>query len=64
MFKVITDTLVPFVKKKKHGLLCHRLAILEEKVTLEIIEIFNNHAKVKNSTCHFWVTPKVSFIFS
>lgn len=63
MFKVVTDTLVPLVKKK-HGLLCHRLAILEEKVTLEIIELFNNHAKVKNSTCHFWVTPKVSFIFS
>lgn len=64
MFKVIIDMLFPFVGKKKSDPFCHRLAILGEKVTLGVIKTLNNRAKAKNSTCHFWVTPRVCFMFS
>lgn len=62
MFKVIIDKLFPFVKT--HSFFCYPLPILGRKVPLKIIENCSNHAKAKNTACHFWVTPKVCFIFS
>lgn len=51
--------------KKNPASFCHGLvAALGEKVTLEMVESFNNYAKAKNSAYHFWVTPKVCLIFS
>lgn len=56
---------LPFCEKKNKAAFCHRfVSILGENVTLETVGSFSNHAKAKNSTCHFWVTPKVCFIFS
>lgn len=55
MSEIIIDTLFLFVKKKNNkASFCHRfVSILGENVTLETVESFSNHAKAKNSTCHF-----------
>lgn len=39
MFKVIIDKLFPFVKK--YSFFCHRLAIVGEKVPLEIMSVIS-----------------------
>lgn len=73
MFEVIVDMFFPLVGKKKKSRLfcfgldffCHRLvAILGETFSPEMVEDFNNYAGSQASTYHFWVTPKVCFIFS
>lgn len=54
MSEIIIDMLFLFVKKKNKAAFCHRfVSILGENVTLETVESFSNHAKAKNSTCHF-----------
>lgn len=71
MFEVIVDMFFPLVGKKKVDffvlvwIFCHRLvAILGETFSPEMVEDFNNYAGSQASTYHFWVTPKVCFIFS
>lgn len=73
MFEVIVDMFFPLVEKKKKVELFvlvwvffgHRLvAILGETFSPGMIEEFNNYAGAQASTYHFWVTPKVCFIFS
>lgn len=57
MSEIIIDMLFLFVKKNNNNnkaSFCHRfVSILGENVTLETVESFSNHAKAKNSTCHF-----------
>ena len=55
MSEIIIDIVFLFVEKKKNkAAFCHRfVSILGENVTLETVGSFSNHAKAKNSTCHF-----------
>ena len=55
MSEIIIDMLFLFVEKKiNKASFCHRfVSILGENITLEMVESFSNHAKAKNSTCHF-----------
>lgn len=54
MSEIIIDMLFFFVGKKNKASFCHRfVSILGENITLETAESFSNHAKAKNSTCHF-----------
>lgn len=61
MLEIIKEDFFSFVKIENMILCCRLAAILS---LLDFIANFNSCSKEKYSTCHFWVTPKVCFIFS